>query len=98
VRNSRVLEVGTAILALAVVFAVSRAGASGIAAPQAPEVFSRDFGIVLARNHADGANSALGDIDSIANYRFPWTGGFGFPETPPEFLERTAPTESPGQW
>lgn len=93
----RTLEVGSALLVLAVAFAASKAGAAGIGAPQAPEVFSRDFGIVLAKNYADGASWALEDIENTAGFRFPFADGFEFPTTLPVLREGNEPLDRPSR-
>jgi hypothetical protein len=75
-------EIAWLVCAMAWLLTASSAGAAGIPGPPEPDVFSGDFGIELAKNHADGS-SVLDSIEDIADPRFPWNGGFTFPANPP---------------
>jgi hypothetical protein len=97
----RVLRlVGTvaAFFTLAVAPAASNAVAGGIEAPEAPEVFSRDFGIALAKEYAEGAKSGLDGIEDTAAFPFPWTGDFEFPPTFRSLPEQSSPTALERRW
>jgi len=80
---------GSFLLVFGWIVAASNAVAAGIPGPQAPDVFSGDFGITLAKGMADG-QSVLDEIDTTASYQFPWGGGFVFPVSLPSLPDRPA--------